>query len=463
MSLVSAWISANQIHNIEQALGAKDVTSFAMQQAVTDWYNLYYDSEPKEDEDPSQRLPFTIVSKLYKAIFSEYKALAAKSDAQAAFITELLTGLDAVRKRAVQQMLIGGQCYLKPLIGKPLTFAIVDRQNYMPLERNVQGYITDIGTSEQTQVGQTVYTLLERRSVDGKGYLTIESRLYKSDDKAALGTEVPLSTLEKYAALEPVLRLPVPLYSTGLIPFICPLSNCVDGSPDAVSVYAAAAGLIHSINRNEAQINAEFENGASRIIASSDLLSRDKNGRKRLNDRLFTAIDDDPESVGITIFSPELREQNYLNRKTEYLRNIEALIGLKRGLLSEVEAVEKTATEITSSAGEYNLTVIDFQEAWESTVKEAVRVCGLLGQMYHLCSGGIADPEQAVTISWGNGILYDEDQVWTDYKAMVAAGMLKPEIALGWYFDMPTETAADLQRIREKYMPDVIDADDGTI
>lgn len=33
--------------------------------------------------------------------------------------------------------------------------------------------------------------------------------------------------------------------------------------------------------------------------------------------------------------------------------------------------------------------------------------------------------------------------------------MLKPEIALGWYFDMPTETEHDLAKIRTKYMPDV--------
>ena len=33
--------------------------------------------------------------------------------------------------------------------------------------------------------------------------------------------------------------------------------------------------------------------------------------------------------------------------------------------------------------------------------------------------------------------------------------MLKPEIAVGWYFDMPTETPADLRKIREKYMPEI--------
>ena len=37
---------------------------------------------------------------------------------------------------------------------------------------------------------------------------------------------------------------------------------------------------------------------------------------------------------------------------------------------------------------------------------------------------------------------------------MVSSGMLKPEIALGWYFDLPTETDADLAYIRKRYMPE---------
>lgn len=288
--------------------------------------------------------------------------------------------------------------------------------------------------------------------MDAGGYLTIQSRLYRSNSADTLGAQVPLAALEKYAGIEPEIRYSTPLYSLGLIPLRCPLENCVDGSPDAVSVYAAAVGLLHSINRNEAQINREFANGASRIIASADLLRKDGNGKRKLDDHLFTAIDDDPDNVGITIFSPALREQSYLARKTEYLRNVESVLGLKRGLLSDVEAAEKTATEITSSAGEYNLTIIDLQEQWERAVRECVRVCAILGKLYHVY-GSTVDTEKDIAISWGNGVLYDEDQVWTDYKAMVAANMLKPEIALGWYFDMPTETERDLAKIREKYMP----------
>jgi A118 family predicted phage portal protein len=227
--------------------------------------------------------------------------------------------------------------------------------------------------------------------------------------------------------------------------------NCIDGSADCVSVYAAATGLIHNINRNEAQLNGEFERGESRIIVSGDMLKQGK-----LQDHLFVGLDEDQETVGITPFSPSLREESFLARKQEYLRNVESVIGLKRGLLSEVEAAERTATEITSSAGTYNLTIIDFQKEWERTVLEALRLCGVMGKMYKVPEAHEVQ-EDAVSISFGNGILYDETKTWEDYKAMVAAGLLRPEIALGWRFDMPTETEEDLAAIRRKYMPVVIE------
>ena len=62
-----------------------------------------------------------------------------------------------------------------------------------------------------------------------------------------------------------------------------------------------------------------------------------------------------------------------------------------------------------------------------------------------------------MTIDWGNGILYDETKTWEDYKSMVASGLIKPEIALGWRFNMPTDTESDLAKIRAKYMPDALE------
>lgn len=459
MSVVSALLD-NRIYNFEQAFGVKDITTSDMKRAISEWYALFYNDKPDEKEDPCQRLPAVIVSKLTKTTFSEYRAMAAN-----AYANTVLTALDRIRKRAMQSALIGGECFLKPIFTlRGLSFGVIERRNLLVLGRDERNEITSIGTMEKTAAGKMYYTLLERRTVDAGGYLTIESKLYRSDSVNILGSEIPLAALDQYAKLQPVNTLPQPVGSLGLIPVRTPLENCVDGSCDCVSVYAPAVGLIHNINRNEAQINGEFERGESRIIASGDMMEVDENGRrKRLKDHVFTAVDEAPEDIGITIFSPALREQSFLARKQEYLRNVETVIGLKRGILSEVEAAERTATEITSSAGDYNLSIIDLQQMWETAVREAVRACCILGEMYRIngADSGI-DPEKDVSVSWGNGILYDEDKVGQQMLSQEQAGLLKPEIYLGWYYDMPHDTPEEQAAIREKYMPEMERlADDG--
>ncbi len=456
MSFISAIFSGPTAQSYQDAFHARDITSEWMRKAIQDWYSLYYQQEPTEQEDPCQQIPYTIVRKLTKTVFSEYEA--ASKDA---FVHKILCALDAKKMEALQAALIGGEAALKPIPGKDgFRFTVVGRNNILVFGRDEYGNMTDIGTAETTARDRFYYTLLERRAVDASGHLILQNTLYQSETKGVLGRPVPLKTLPQYADLPDIYSFQEPVDSVGLARLITPMANCVDGSADGVSVYAAAAGLIHNINRNEAQLNGEFDRGESRIIASADLLKKNRDGKRDFSDHLFVGLDDAPEDVGVTIFSPALREQSFLARKQEYLRNVESVIGLKRGLLSEVEAQERTAKEITSSEGDYNLTVIDFQQMWEKAVREAVRLCGVLGQMYHV-PGAHEVAEDELTIDWGNGVLYDEEKTWEDYKQMVAAGLLKPEIALGWRFNMPTDTPAQLQKIREKFMPDAIEDGDG--
>lgn len=438
------------VYSYEDAFQAKDCTSQAMREAGKEWFRLYYDQEATEESDPCQQIAYTIVNKITKTAFGEYKA-----DSKDEFAQGILDELDRVKETAMQLALIGGEAWLKPApMGGGFVISVVSRDHVLVFGRDARGVPTDIGAAEFTVEGRSFYTLLERRTVDAAGRLTIRNRLYQSSIQADLGQPVPLATLARYEALPEEYTFPQPLDGLGLARLRTPMENCVDGSMDGVSVYAPAVGLIHNIDRNEALLNGEFDRGQSRIIASADLLHKGQDGKRRLKDKLFVGIDDDPESVGLTIFSPELREQSFLARKQEYLRNAENIIGLKRGLLSEVEAAERTATEITSSAGDYNLTIISFQRMWEEAAREAVRLCGVLGQLYHVPRAHEVSPD-TVSIDWGNGILYDEDKTWADYLDMVARGMLKPEIALGWRFGMPAETEADLSAIRAKYMPEM--------
>jgi len=433
------------IYNYEEAFGAGDKTSPAMRKAVKDWFRLYYG---ESDGDPCQRVAYAVVSKLVRTVFGEYQAVAGDSFSQA-----VLEQLNQKARQAVELSLVGGECYIKPCPEKAgFSFALIPRGNVLIFGREPGGNVTDMGCVERSTKGRYYYTLLERRTVDEGGYLTIQNKLYRSLNSQNLGVQVPLDTHPDYAALWEIYRYQEPIGSVGLVQVKTPILNCVDGSADGVSVYAPAVGLIRAIDENEAQLRGEFIRGQSRIIASRDMLKDDGSGNMQLEDHLFVGLDEDPEQVGITVFSPQLRHQSYLERKQEYLRNVESVIGLKRGMLSDANVEDRTATEISSSVGDYNLTVMDFQKMWEAAVRESLLLCGKLARLYQ-----IGQPPETVQVSidWGNGVLYDEDKTWESYQKMVSTGLLKPEIALAWRFNMPAETESDLQTIRKRYMPNL--------
>lgn len=446
---MSIFTALKTPYSLEDAFRAKDITSSEMRAAITEWFRLYYEREATKDSDPCQRIAYTVVNKLTKTCFGEYS-----TSTDDAFVKAVLSVLNKSKRKAMQLLMVGGEAFIKPYpTAKGWGVSVVRRDNVLVFGRDTDGAVTDCGTIEQTAEGSYYYTLLERRTVGADGRLTIRNRLYKSDNRYSIGQPCPLDSVARYAMLQPEYTYTVPM-GLGMVQMRTPIENIVDGSPDGVSVYAAASGLIHNINRNEAQINGEFERGESRIIASSDLMERDSNGKRHFSDHIFVGVDDSPENVGVTIFSPELREQSFLNRKREYLRNVESVIGIKRGLLSEVEAQERTAKEVTSSEGDYNLTIIDLQEVWTNAVSDAVQLCSVLGKLYKV-PGAHDVAEDTYTIDWGNGVLYDEEKTWADYKDMVARGLLKPEIAIGWRFGVPADTPEDLQKIREKYMPQI--------
>ena len=452
MSFFGALLN-NKVYHFEQAYpGAKDCTSAAMRTAIEDWFRLYFDRDVTDEEDPCQRLPYTVVSKLSRTCFAEYEAAASEKQT---FVIGVLDSLEAVRKKAMQLAMIGGEAWLKPVPGPTgFSFTVMRRDMVTVLGRGPDGEVTALGSAELTMENGKFYTLLERRSLDEAGRLVIENKLFCSWDGQSIGTQVGLTALPQYAALEPV-AVVGDVGGIGLVGLKVPLENCVDGSADPVSVYAAATGLIHNINRNESQLDREFDHGESRVFASADLLDKRKNGRPVLPPGLFVGIDDDIANTGVTVFAPALRQESFLARKREYLRNVESLIGLKRGILGEVEAAQRTATEVTSSQGDYSLTIQDLQQMWEAAVRRTVGLCGKLGKLYRVPGAFEPDPARAVCIDWGNGVLYDKDKEWAETMQLVSAGMLKPEIALAWKYGLPWETAGDLQKVREKYMPEL--------
>ena len=437
---------------LEQAFGRGDVTSARMQAAIREWLNLYYGTQ-SPGEDAADRLAVLVVSKLCRTVFAEYESRTAEA------LAPSLQALDAVRVQAMQYALVGGECLLKPVLhGRGFDFVPIRRDCYAPLGRDAHGALTGVGTMEVLRHDGRGYLLLERRTAGADG-LTIETRLFELAGEA-LGGEVPLAALPATVQLQPNLLLPG-VRGVGLAVLRTPLLNCVDGGPDAVAVYAPAVGLMHSAARLEYQMRQEFENGASRVFASEDLLREDLPAFVPTYLSYKTHADndlpDDPANVGVTVYSPQLRVEQFLARKQDILRSCESLIGFKRGILSEVEAAERTATEITSSEGDYNLTIQELQAMWQNGAGQALELCAALGKVYGL-PGLSFDAGKDLTMDWGDGVLFDRTRTWNEYMSMVTSGLLRPELALAWYFDLPHADAAQLAKIRKELMPQAAQA-----
>ena len=87
------------IYDYESAFGTEDKTSSAMRKAIEEWFSLYYG---QTDGDPSQRIAYTVVSKLVKTVFGEY-LVAADTD----FAKMVASAIAPYRFQALQLMLVG--------------------------------------------------------------------------------------------------------------------------------------------------------------------------------------------------------------------------------------------------------------------------------------------------------------------------------------------------------------------
>ena len=356
------------ILNLEQGFGAAECCSQAMRAARQAWFDSYYAASVL-------RLPYTIVRKLVRGVFAEYGAGG-----------ELARSIPA--RAALELALIGGESYLKPVFDGEWHWRVIPRSGILVFARDHAGEPTDVGLAEMRQEGRHFYTLLERRQVEN-GLLTVSNRLFRSLSENELGREVPLSACAAFAGLPERFTYSKSLGGVGLVRLATPMTNCIDGSGEGVSVFAPAMELMRALEENEAQLETEFRNGMSRLVVSRDML---RGGQ--LKDALFVALDESPENVGITVFSPELRQKSFIERQQAYLRLVENVIGLKRGLLGEVEAAPRTATEITSSEGEFLTTLLELRRCFETAAERALALVAALG-----------GPAERADITWGDNII----------------------------------------------------------
>ncbi len=346
----------------------------------------------------------------------------------------------------MQQGLGIGSFIIKPLGGDAAEFITAD--HFVPISFADDGKPNDIGFLTTKRVGETDYYTRFERHYFVNGNLTIENRCYHSQTPNDIGLICSLEEVPEWEQINPG-----PVSYPGMTQMAFgyyrnPIKNDVDGSACGVSIFDKAKGRIRKADLQAARFDWEYESGERAVHIDDRALKRDnRNGRfgmAKLNKRLYRGlnIEDGKDKDLLKEYSPEMRDEAYKRGLEEYKREIEFIVGLAYGDLSDVQTVEKTAAEVkVSKTRKYNR-VTAIQNNLASCLEDFVAGLAFYNGMYN--SG------YDFSCKFNDSILTDEETERQQDRQDVAMGVMQIwEYRMKWYNEDEKTAKAAVQQPAE--------------
>ncbi len=451
--------------NIEQVERIESPLSTEMENALDSWYRMYLNKADwlKEDTVKSLNLPAFVSSEIARQIVLVMKWTISggddpeKPDPRAKYLSaEFEKLVNTLRTKLEQGCAAGGMVikpYPNPADGHIYFDWAMDWEIYA-MAFDDDGRLADVIIPDRFTEGKTVYTRLERHTVEGNN-VRITQRAFKSNDRNTLGTEIALSDVERWKSLQPEALV----NGTGGALFgwykVAAANNVDPDCPLGASVYAKAVDLMREADLQYSRLLWEFE-GSELAIDVDPAMLRPKvntvNGKTvtempKLNERLFRGVDlgDDHYDV----FAPSIRDANLLNGLNQLLIRVEDLCGLSRGTMSDANVDARTATELKIVKQRSYATIADNQKALETCLKDVIRAMDKYATLYHLAPEG----EYEVSFEWDDSILTDTEQQMNERLMLLNAGIIGKTEFREWYFGETKEQAqAAIEALQEEQL-----------
>ena len=346
--------------------------------------------------------------------------------------------LDKVLKAAVEDLnenlqdgLALGSLIIKPIGVDKVEYVAADK--FIPIRFDDEGKPNDCMFIQVKRCGASSYYIRTERHDIVNGNLRIRNKAYKSTSPSTVGMQIPLAYVEEWANYPEDITYPG-MAQMDFGYFRVPLKNKIDGSHCGVSVFEPAIERIKKADIQGARVDWEFESGEraihvdSRALSNSESRGRGNKSLAKLNKRLYRGLNLQygKEEELFKEFSPELREQGFINGLEKYYRQIEFDVGLAYGDLSDCQMVEKTATEIKATKyRKYNRV---------TAIQDKLKVCledFVAGVAFY---NGLYTSGYTFNCNFSDSILTDEEAERKQDMADVAAGFMHHwEYRMKWY------------------------------
>lgn len=335
-----------------------------------------------------------------------------------------------------------GSFIIKPLGKDKVEYIAADK--FIPIHFDDTGKPDDCMFIQVKRQGTSQYYIRTERHDIRDGNLRIRNKAYKSFSQNTIGMEIPLSFVEEWK------NFPEDITYKGMTQmdfgyFRTPLKNKIDGSPCGVSVFESAIEQIKKADIQGARIDWEFESGERAIHVDERALNTSIKGKKfleRLNKRLYRGfkLDAGKDTELFKEFSPELREEGFINGLEKYYRQIEFAVGLSYGDLSDAQYVEKTATEIKASKSRKYNRVTAIQDKLKVCLEDLVAGLAFYNGLY--TSG------YEFQCHFNDSILTDEEAERQQDRQDVSMGVMSlTEYRAKWYGETEEEAEKNLPEV----------------
>ena len=334
--------------------------------------------------------------------------------------------------RSIVQRVLGvGGVVIKPYMHNGKLYAdVVSQHRYFVVERRGEvitraGFIAEVFEREGR-----IYTRTEYHSLEPTGVYTIEN-------KASIDyMEVPLSAVPEWADRVPSVSI------TGVnrmlfAPVLSPIDNrrgeviTAYGVPITFGQDKLVGDIVDLLN----DMQREFKDKRS-FIGVSDLLFNA--GNKLPTDGIFKKFQTNEEGF-FEEFSPVIREQSYIKGLDYLFGLLERAIGVNKGVLTELDTRDATATAIKRSTIDTFSLVSSIWRSLERALDDLLYAFDVLANAAQLTPPG----EYEASYDWSYVLIEDSRETFDQLLQAQGAGAIGPEHLAAYVLGVPVEEALE--------------------
>ena len=215
-----------------------------------------------------------------------------------------------------------------------------------------------------------------------------------------------------------------------------PINNRNASDTYGVPITYGCDATILEIKETLKQIAREYELKQAFVGADATMF----NGKDALPlNGLFKKIDSGDDTF-FEEFSPAIRDSSYYARLQELYQRLEKEVGTSRGILSEVETRNATATEIKKAMYDTFTICDDMRTNIEKAMEDFFYACNVLANAYNLSPQG----EYELDFDWSYSLLEDPQQEFNQMMQCESKGIISKVEVRQWM--NPDETLEESEK-----------------